>query len=343
MKRLGYVVSVALFICCVTSGCGKNKEDSEVSQQQTSDEVASEDTRETRTPEASLFPKNAVAIVNDQTIFAQELADQLHTAISQLNLSSPPDEYTVNRLREDTLAELIKKMLIVQQAKKQQVTVTDEEFQQRVQQIQDEYNGQDIQTILKDQGESYEEWEKAQREALLLDKLVDLNMESMIVVSEEEVRQYYEQNQEKYDHPAQVRASQILTYDQATAEKALQEIQNGVDFAEVAKKYSESPDAANGGDLGFFAPGTMPPEFDDVIFSLKMGEMSEIVKTPYGYQIFKLTGHREAHRVSFEDAKEQISTMLKKQKRMFAYDLWIADLQKNSKILLNQTLIKQVK
>jgi parvulin-like peptidyl-prolyl isomerase len=343
MKRLGYLLSIVIVICCVTFGCKKGDKDKEASEDVMLEEVTSQANKKLVASEASPLPASAVAVVNDQTISTAELTARLQAAISELNALTPPDEYTVNRLREEALTALVKNLLISQQARKQGVVVTAEEFQKRVQEVQAEYNGQDIQTILQEQGKSYDEWEKAQQETLLLEKLVDLNMGSMIVVADEEVRQYYERNQEKYDYPAQVRASQILVYDMAIAEKALQEIQNGGDFADIARQYSESPDASNGGDLGFFAPDTMPPEFDQAIFSLKMGEISDIVKTPYGYQIFKLTGHREARRVSFEEAKEQITSMLKKQKRMFAYDLWIADLQKNSKIVLNQSVIQQVK
>ena len=341
MKHLYCIVSVVVcIICFVTFGCGSREEEPDHSEKEASENEVSLESQESET---SSLPEGAVAVVNGQAITQQEFAERLHAALEQLELSSPPDEYTLNQHREKALTELIDKTLIAQQAKVQKITLTDEEFQRVVKRVQDEYGGEDIQAILQEQGKSYDEWEKAQRESLLLDKLIDLSMDSMVTVSDEEVRQYYEQNKDKYDYPAQVRARQILVYEQKIAEQALQEIQSGTDFAEVAKKYSESPDAQNGGDLGFFAKGDMPPEFDEVIFSLKMGEVSEVVKTPYGYQIFKLTGQREAHRVSFEDAKEQIKTMLRKQKRMFAFDFWIAETRENSEIILNQKLIKQVK
>jgi parvulin-like peptidyl-prolyl isomerase len=341
MKHLYYiVVSIVLCICFVTFGCGSREEAPETSEEQASEDMVSRESQEAETPSLS---EDTIAVVNGQAITKQELTERLHAALKQLDVSSPPDEYTLNQRREEVLTELIEKTLIAQQAKAQNITVTDEEFQQVVKRVQDEYGGVDIRTILQEQGKSYNEWEKAQRERVLLDKLIDLSMDSMVAVTDEEVRQYYERNNEKYDHPTQIRASQILTYEKEVAEKAFQEIRSGVDFAEVAKKYSESPDAQNGGDLGFFAKGDMPPEFDEVIFSLKMGEVSKVVKTPYGYQIFKLTGQREAHRVSFEDAKEQIKTMLRKQKRMFAFDFWIAEIRENSEIILNQKLIKQVK
>ena len=289
-----------------------------------------------------MFPDGVVAFVNETTIMQEDLADRLHTLMEQGEFTAP-DKQTLARLKKEALEELVKNMLIAQQARRQNITVTDEEFQQRVQQIQAEYGGQDIQVILEQQGESYAEWERMQWETLLLDKLVEVNMGAALMVSVEEAQQYYEQHKEKYDYPAQIRASQILAYEKELAEKALQEIRNGADFAQVAQQYSESQDATQGGDLGFFARGVMPPEFDEVIFSLNMGEVSDVIKTPYGYQIFKLTGQREAHHISFEDAKEQIKAMLAKQKRMAAVDLLMIELQKDAKILLNQEAIEQVR
>ena len=168
-------------------------------------------------------------------------------------------------------------------------------------------------------------------------------MQSMITVAPQEIAQYYERRKDKYDYPAQVRASQILTYEEQAAQAALQEIRSGKPFEEVAKAYSESEDAAQGGDLGFFASGVMPPEFDEVIFSLNIGQVSDVAHTPYGYQIFKLTDRRDAHRVSFEEAKPLIETFLKKQKRMFAIDLWMVELESKAKIVINQKMIMQVK
>lgn len=340
MKWVGSRIGALLCICGMLWGCGEGKkEDAELVQEQSPDPKAAVASPQPQTPSPQAA---AVAVVNGQAIPKAELTARLHAAINRLDLSAPPDDYTLTRLREDTLAELIKIVLIAQEAQKEKVAVTDEEFQQRVKQVQDEYNGKDIRTILKEQERTFDEWAKAQREALLLDKLMEVKLGATLSVSDEEIRQYYDQNQAKYDYPAQVRASQILMYEEEVAKKALQEIRTGADFAEVAKNYSESADADKGGDLDFFAKGTMPPEFDDVLFALNMGEVSGVVKTPYGYQIFKLTGQREAHKVSFEDARPQITALLKKQKRMAAFDLWIGDMQKNANITLNQELIKQV-
>ena len=334
-----FPVWLVLLFTCVFAGCGdSDPQEARLPRDSVEHSEPLEDT-EAKTP---ALTDRVVALVNDEEITLDEFAARLHVATRRLSEDEPIDEYTLNRLRESSLQELVNERLIAQQAVKQQISVSDDEIEQQRAKLMEEYHVTEIQPVLDEQGLSYEEWEKVQYDRILLEKLVDLNMSSMIRVTEEEVRQAYEQNKEKYDHAAQVRAQQILTYDESLAQEALQKLRDGTDFAQVAREYSDSQDADVGGDLGFFEEGVMPPEFDEVVFSLELGEMSPIVKTPYGYQIFMLLERREASRVSFEEVKTQIEERLKQQKRMFAIDLWMLDLQKEAKILLNHTAMKQV-
>ncbi len=342
-KRVLCLVYFLFLVYTLSIGCGQDGENGEKDIHDSMfGELTGEGTEETHRSKDSAVAQHVAALVNGEEISAAELADRLHKMMREGDVPSPLDEYTLNRMRESALTELIERRLIAQQAKEQQITVSETEFRQLVQQVQDEYEGASIQEILAQQGKSYDAWAQAQRETLLLEKLVDINMGAMTTISAEEAQQYYKRNKEKYDYPAQVRASQILAYDEHVAQTAFQELQKDIDFAEIAKKYSESADAVNGGDLGFFGRGVMPPEFDNVIFALNVGDVSSVVKTSYGYQIFKLTGQREAHRISFEEAKEQIHNLLQKKKRMLVVDLWLSELYANAKIVLNHDAIKQV-
>lgn len=345
LRRYEVVVPIILVIflpILILAGCGSQDDLPEVMEEIEEMEESLE-LQETATSVPTSLPTDIAATVNGEAIPVKALTERLHRAMQELDDPSALDQYTLTRLREDALTELIANTLIAQKARENNVTVSEEDMQQVIQRVQEEYGGTAIQEILAEQEKSYSSWLQSQQETLLREKVFDVEMASVVTVSPEEVRQYYERNKEKYDHPAQVRASQILTYQKAVAEQALQAIQQGEDFATVAQKYSESEDAQNGGDLGFFSRGVMPPEFDEVIFSLKMGEVSNIVKTPYGYQIFKLTGQREAQRIAFEDVQDHIADMIKQQKRMMAIDLWMLELQNNAKIVLNLPVIKQVK
>lgn len=87
-----------------------------------------------------------------------------------------------------------------------------------------------------------------------------------------------------------VRCSHILVEDKAKAESLLKELQGGADFATLAQKHSKCPSGRSGGDLGAFARGAMVKEFDKVAFELQVGDLSDLVKTQFGYHILKRTG-----------------------------------------------------
>ncbi len=135
----------------------------------------------------------------------------------------------------------------------------------------------------------------------------------------ERAKGYYENNKEKYVHKEQVRASHILIkIDKKTTEQAAKakieeikkELDKGADFAELAKKYSQDGSASNGGDLGFFGKGQMVPEFEKAAFSLKKGEISNPVKTQFGFHLIKVTDKRPAGNEKFETVKLKIAKIL---------------------------------
>lgn len=334
------VVTFFLISCWLVMACGSPQETAEKSE-----DLPENGSAETHGDEFDNFPfpEGVVAIVNGHTISDDDLARRLHKSWQQAGLSDSEHEATRDALRKDALEQLIEQALIEQLADQENIEVSEEELERRIAEVRQEYQGQEIHTIIQNQGESYDTWIQAQRDALLLEKVVQIYLGSFLTVTEADARLYYEEHLELYEHPAQIRASQILTYDKATARQALKMLDKGGDFAEVAKIYSESPDAEQGGDLGFFAPGVLPPELENAIFSLKMGEVSKIVKTPYGYHIFMLTGQRASERFDFEEVKARILTMMRQQKRIASVDLWISELQKNAKILVNYERIQHIK
>ena len=146
-----------------------------------------------------------------------------------------------------------------------------------------------------------------------------------VVVSDEAVQQYYQENLSKYNAPEQRRARHILfrvtaeespelkAAKKAEAEKVLSLVKNGTDFAKLASKYSEDSSKSNGGDLGFFSRGKMVQPFEDSVFSLKQGEVSGLVETPFGYHIIKIEEIKPEKTQSFEEVRGAIRKELEKQ------------------------------
>jgi peptidyl-prolyl cis-trans isomerase C len=136
-----------------------------------------------------------------------------------------------------------------------------------------------------------EQLEKIKR-GLILQEYVEVLFNVDMSVSDEAISDYFTEHKDEFDRQEMVKASQIVTYDVNKAKALLSQIKQGKDFAEVAKQSSEDKSSGwKGGDMGFFPKGKMPPEFDEAAFALKKeGDISDIVKTKYGYHIIKLTG-----------------------------------------------------
>jgi peptidyl-prolyl cis-trans isomerase D len=145
-----------------------------------------------------------------------------------------------------------------------------------------------------------------------------------IQIDEEELMAHYEKKKESLLTQEQRQASHILiqvaagadeeTINQAKveAEEVLKQIRNGGDFAELAKQHSDDPgSAAQGGDLGFFARGAMVPEFDKTVFSMQPGDVSEPVRTQFGFHIIKLAEVRGSEIPALEEVREELMTELK--------------------------------
>ena len=150
--------------------------------------------------------------------------------------------------------------------------------------------------------------------------LIDLDaMRAKSVVPEADIERAYNANIAQYSTPEQVRASHILLKTEGKEEAAvrtqaeylLQQAKGGADFAGLAKKYSQDEGTAkNGGDLDFFGRGRMVPEFDNVVFAMEPGQISDLVKTQYGFHIIKLTEKKASSTRPLAEVRPQIQDQL---------------------------------
>jgi peptidyl-prolyl cis-trans isomerase D len=145
-------------------------------------------------------------------------------------------------------------------------------------------------------------------------------LRAKVNVTGQQIERYYNDNIQQYSTPEQVRASHILLKTEGKddaavkkqAEDLLAKVKAGADFAQLATKFSEDEASkAKGGDLDFFPQGQMVPEFDKVAFSLKPGEISDLVKSQYGYHIIKVTDKKAAATKPLDEVRAQIEDQLK--------------------------------
>ncbi len=205
------------------------------------------------------------------------------------------------------LDQLINEMLLAQAATRAGVSVSKEEVELEFEGVRQQV-GLEFESLLAQYGMTADDLRKNLEISLLVFKVSTKDA----VVTDEQIAAYYNEHTADFETPEMVRASHILVETEADAQAALDRIKAGADFGEVAAAVSMDPvSAQSGGDLGFFATGEMVREFEDAAFALKVGEVSGIVKTDYGYHIIQVSDRAESHRASLDEVGGMIGRLLR--------------------------------
>ncbi len=180
------------------------------------------------------------------------------------------------------------------------------------------------------------------RKELIVATYLKQKVEKDALVSDEEMKKFYEENKEKFKTGAQVKASHILVKGEQDAQSILAQLKSGGSFEELARKNSLDGSAAKGGDLGWFSSGAMVPEFDAAAFKLKEGEISEVIKTQYGFHIIKVTGKRSAGFRTFDEVKDQVKAALLPAKQQEVFQKMMEEMKKTAKVSVKEDVLKEM-
>lgn len=248
--------------------------------------------------------KETVATVNGEEISQEELTETLMTQYGAAALDT-----------------LITNKIFEMEAKSEGITITEKEIQAELTELIESYGGQ----------EEYEgvlEANNVEEEALIKDisnhQLQTKVMEKVVDISDEELTTYFEENKTTFAQTEQVEASHILVADEASAKEVKTKLNDGGDFAELAKEYStDTSSSSDGGSLGYFGTGEMVKEFENVAFKMNIDEVSEPVESEYGFHIIKVTGKKDAKEAVFEDVKEEVYDNLLEIRINEEYSTWL--------------------
>lgn len=253
--------------------------------------------------------------------------EEINTTLTQATQQNPMIT------REMILNQTITKYVLLAEAKKQKISISDQEVEEYLNNLESMLQ-QELEPALAKLGITLEELKKQVREQLMMTKL--LKQEAGVDASEitdEEVKAFYEENKADLTVQEQVNASHILVKTEEEAQAIKEELATGADFAELAKEKSTDPSAkTNNGNLGLFAKGAMVPEFEQAAFSLEEGEISEPVKSQFGYHIILLHKKMPARQLPFEEVKEDIRKVIAEKKQQEKLLKYIEELRAKAKI-----------
>ncbi|HZV81399.1 MAG TPA: peptidylprolyl isomerase [Geobacteraceae bacterium] len=291
------------------------------------------------------------AIVNDEIITIYELNNEYAKVLKEEEKKGALPEAAAKKLRSDVLNAMIDKKLIGMKIKELNIVVSEEEVRQSIEEIKKQNNlSQDaLVAALLTQGLTFDQYKAQMKEQLERLRLMSQEVKSKIQVSEREVKEYYEANKSQFREESSYRARHIfLKVDKNASneqikkvmEKAanvIAEARTNPDFAGLAKKYSDDPNAAkDGGDLGTFKKGDMLPEIESAVITMNPGEISDLVTTPAGFHIIKLE-EKSLDRVKpFDSVKGAIEEILYRKKSEERFAQWVEELRKAAAIEIKQ-------
>jgi parvulin-like peptidyl-prolyl isomerase len=295
------------------------------------------------------------ARVNGVDIMQAEVDEFVAARIEMLKAKPEqnPDAYIAQRAKEwgkEYLRKLVVNQLLDDQAKEEGIIATDEEVQERVTKLAQEQTPkmtlQQYLQAVEASGESISVFEARVKRQIAWDKLVESKIAGQYEVTEEEALAYFNKYPDNFSTVELVRASHIVIQPiddsdpnskavaRATAEDLLQQLKEGADFAELALDYSEDATGVNGGDLKYFKRGDMELPFDEVAFSLPVGQLSDVVETSFGYHIIKVVDHKASENATFDAVKAPLIAELAQNKKHDLVKEYLLNLHEEAEVFI---------
>jgi len=287
--------------------------------------------------------EDKVAVVNGAVITRTDFDRAVSFAKQRaLQTGKPVDDAQLNR---GVLEQLIGTALLYQESKKEGIKVDQKAVDERLEQWKKQFpNEEEYKKAMSNANLSVPQMKQDITKGMTIEKFIVERFVDKTTVPEKEIKAYYESRLNLFKQPEQVKASHILIKvdpkakesEKEDALKKIRDIQKkqvkGDDFAKLAKEYSQGPSNAKGGDLGYFKRGQMVPAFEEVAFKLKPGEVSDIVKTRFGYHLIKVVDKKPESTVPYAEIKDRLGQYLKQEKVQKEIKQLVEKLRKEAKV-----------
>ncbi len=299
-------------------------------------------------PVAKVAPETVVATVDGKAVTQGEVNEETARMMSRFGRRLPPEQMAQmqEQMMRQAAENLIMRILLTQAVEQEKVTITDEDKTKYLDQLKASLPPDvKIDDLMQQAGMTKEEFDKNMELDLRVTKLLTSKTDASTEPTDAEIKEFYEENVERFEMPESVEARHILVAIEPTdddAAKAAKKqkaedirkklVDEKADFAAIAKESSDCPSKAEGGSLGTFTRGQMVKPFEDAAFSQKVGEVGPVVETQFGYHIIEVTAHKEAGKKTLDEVKDRIAQVLLSQKRQQAAQAYIQELKSKSKI-----------
>jgi peptidyl-prolyl cis-trans isomerase SurA len=276
-----------------------------------------------------------IARINNQIVTRTEYLRSKDQLKQEAQQQDPVNANKIVAERDkDILRDLIDQQLLLEKGKDLGITA-DTELIKKLDDMRKEMNlesMEDLDKAAQAQGVSLEDFKQNLRNQIITQQVIGREVGSKMSMSKEEAQKFYDEHKNEMEQPEHIRLSEILVSSekkggasapddpqqlaaaQAKAEDLLAQIRKGAKFEDIAKKNSDGPTAAHGGDLGDFKRGTLAKELEDKTFAMKPGDVSDVIRTRQGFVILKVVEHHTAGIPPMSEVEPRIQDALYMQK-----------------------------
>jgi peptidyl-prolyl cis-trans isomerase C len=275
-----------------------------------------------------------VVTVNGEPLSVDEFDTEFRLMRIHYNAVSEGDMRAIKRR---LFEQVINRRILVQEARKEGLKLTQGEVDQTFRDASRDMP-EDSWTILRANGVTQQSWKRKLLQERLARKLVDLEVNSKVRITPQEVEEYYWFHLPEYWDPAAVRARHLVVQRRSDLLKVLTELQKKEDFSKLASTFSLGLERAQGGDWGYMTADRLPSDYWKALEALKPGEVSKPVKDEFGYHLFQLEGWRPRRMRGFAEVRDRIYDGLLKEEQEHRFDQWMAELKKKADIKVNEEM-----
>ena len=284
------------------------------------------------------YYRSHVATVNGSKIYLEDYQTRLNKKKQMLteDFLNHPDY--MKKFEAEVLEGMITEKIMQLRAQELNSSVSDSELEKKINEIREDY-GEDFTSLFARQNMNYDQWKAEFKKEMLIRKLIAQDVNAKIKITEDEIRDYFNQNSRRYKTDSRVRVAQIVLQDMAGAKKAMARLKAGEKFETVASEMSIGPEAKHGGDLGLITRSVMPDPLDKTIFKMPVNQISPIVQSSYGFHIFKVLESQPAREGTLADVRQEVMGDIRMRKEEAAFADWLEAL-KSKAVIKKETDIK---
>jgi len=247
-----------------------------------------------------------------------------------------------DKIRSQLIEQSIDYYLVLEYGKENGIAISEKELQSAIKDLRREYSEDAFDDALLREYVDFDQWKSRLREQLLINKIIKKVTEGIAPPDYQDIKQYFEANQDEFRSPQMVEFRQIVTRTKEEAGNLLRRMHDGEEMNELARRYSIAPEAENGGRVGWVAKGHLNESMEKALFSMPEGKTSPVMETPYGFHIFEVLSVRPKGVKELPKVIEEIESKLFTQRRELFCKKWLQELRTHFKVKVNQDLLSKV-